>query len=45
MSDPRYGNSSTAKTKHMVTGKMVEECDHEPLVMEGGQIEAKDFIL
>ena len=33
---------SVPKTKHMVTGRSVEEGDKEPIVLEGGDIEAVD---
>ena len=31
---------SLPKTKHMVTGRAVEESDQEPISLEGGSIEA-----
>ena len=33
---------SLPNTKHMVTGRSVEECDQEPISLEGGNIEAVD---
>ena len=30
------------KTKHVVTGRLVKECDQEPISFEGGGIEAVD---
>ena len=33
---------SLPKIKHMVTGRLVEECDQEPISLEGSRIEAVD---